>query len=357
MSTKLIPDPKAPKDSTDYIYGERMKPFEERMNFFLNEKVEVKKDNVKEEDKATVDGLENVITRFAQYGKISLPYVEDSKPVVDGLEAAGTTKRIIDSLIQFVKDAVDWIMNLVNNRIARVDRREYLLGIHRKRNGVAGSEVQYPAGIRRIAQPIRISTDPNWVPTVLKDVNDFYNNTINAYKALTKNIDLVTQSNFNITDAVKDTLSAVKREMKLGSEDGSYVTDILPGNRRFIIEEVNDGNVDQIRLYFQQSPTDAKLKSKTFDPNSFVIDDTLKVVRTTIKNIRSNQSTISQLYRSFEKTVVVFQNKPDLRLTTEQKNYLNWLVRFNKKLMTTTVQYVLTCLDTGLDFVNSGVSK
>ena len=53
--SKVLPDPKSPKDSADYIYGERMAEYEDRQNFFLNEKVAVKKDDVKEDEDKNPD--------------------------------------------------------------------------------------------------------------------------------------------------------------------------------------------------------------------------------------------------------------------------------------------------------------
>ncbi|QYN79982.1 hypothetical protein PQD71_gp089 [Kosakonia phage Kc263] len=357
--TKLIPNPKEPKESTDYIYGERMEPYQERMNFFLNEKVEVDKDKVKEEDKETVDGLESVIQRFTSYGKVSVPGFDDipTDACVDGMEAAGKVKRFIDALIQFAKDAVDWLLNLINNRISRIDNREYRTSLHRKRDGIVTVEVNYPAGIRRLLSPLKMSVDPNWVATVLKDVDAFYSDTIKTYKGLTKDIEAVTQSSFNLEDAIKDSLRSVASNLKMKPESGNYQTEILPGNRRFIVEQINDGNTDQIKLYFQASTTDTKLASPTFLPSSFMVDETLKQVKTIVKNIRSNQSTVSQLYRTFEKTVKAFENNPNVKLDAKQREYLNWLVRFNKKLMTTTIQYTLNSLDTALDFVHAGIRK
>lgn len=357
--TKLIPNPKEPKESTDYIYGERMEPYQERMNFFLNEKVEVSKDNVKEEDKETVDGLESVIQRFTSYGKINLPEMDNVPTVecVDGLEAASNVKKLIDILIQFAKDAVDWLLNLINNRISRVDQREFRTSLRRKRDGIITTEVNYPAGMKRLLSPLKMSVDPNWVAVVLKDVNGFYDSTIKAYKRLTDDISNVTASNFNIEDAIKDSIIDVAQALGMKADDGNFQTEVLPGNRRLIVEQVNDGNTDQIKIYFQASTTDTKLSSKTFVPSSFMVDETLKQVRTIIKNIRSNQSTVSQLYRSFEKSVKAFEHNSNVKLDAKQRAYLNWLVRFNKKLMTTTIQYVLNSLDTSLDFVNAGIRK
>lgn len=359
--TKLIPNPKEPKESTDYIYGERMEPYEERMNFFLNEKIDVKKDDVKEEDKETVDGLESVIQRFTEYRSIPLAVLDESPTdeQVDGLESVSRLQKVIDVLVQFAKDAVDWLLNLINNRISRLDNREFRVSLERKRAGIVSTEVNYPVGIRRLLAPLKVSTDPNWVAAVLKDVNDFYNQSINAYKDLTKDIGSTTAGRFSLDTAIKESIQGAARnlKMKLVSGQGTYLTEILPGNRQLAIDDITNGDTGQIKIYFQTSSVDTKLKEKTFVPSSFMVDNTLAAIKSLIKTIRSNQSTVSQLYRTFEKTVKQFQHNNGTPLSREQQEYLNWLIRFNKRLMSTTIQYVLDSLDTGLDFVNAGIQK
>lgn len=357
--TTLIPDPKMPKTSADQIYGEVMEPFEERMNFFLNEKIEVNKDSVKEEDKAAVDGLESVLQRFTTVSGTSVLFNDKASGTmcVDGLEAAGNVKKIIDILIQAAKDAVHWIMNLINNRVSRIDNRAYRIGLDRKRQGIENKEVNYPAGIRRLIAPLKVSLDPNWVNVALTDVNTFYTGAIKAYKSLTASINKVNVSQFDLASAIEHALVGVSSAMGLDREGTDYMTEVLPGNRRLVMEDVMDGDTTQIKLYFRASTTDVKLVSKTFEPSSFMIDETINVIKKTIANIRSNQSTVSQLYRTFEKTVRAYENNSEIKLNAQQREYLNWLVRFNKKLMTMTLQYVLNALDAGLDFVHAGTAK
>jgi len=357
--TTLIPDPKMPKASLDKIYGEVMEPFEERMNFFLNEKIEVNKDSVKEEDKSTVDGLESILQRFTTVDGTSVLFNNQTSAImyVDGLEAAGNVKKIIDILIQAAKDAVHWIMNLINNRVSRIDNRAYRVGLDRKRQGIENKEVNYPAGIRRLIAPLKVSLDPNWVHAALGDVNTFYNDVIKAYKTLTGSIEKANAPQFDLNSQIQTTLAGVAGAMHLDREGGDYMTDVLPGNRRLVMEDVVDGNTSQIKLYFRASTTDVKLVSKTFEPSSFMIDETMNVIKKIISNIRSNQSTVSQLYRTFEKAVRAYESNNEITLNAQQREYLNWLIRFNKKLMTMTLQYVLNALDAGLDFVHAGTAK
>lgn len=354
MSNKLIPDPKAPKQSADYIYGERMKPFEERMNFFLNEETTVKKDNVKEEDKEEVDGLESIIKSFCKSDG-NLPAFETDTDV-GGLESSGKAKKFIDFLIQLAKDAVDFILNLINNRVARITNKELKVSLHRKRDGIVNGVVKYPAGMRRLVHPLKMSTDPNWVNSVLKEVDSFYTDSIKGYKLLTGKIKETGNPGFNIDSEIADAIKAVSKAMGMKLSGDKYETEVLPGNKRFVFENVTNGNTGQIGIFFQASATEAKLKDVEYVPTSFMVDDTLGTIKKLIVTIRSNQSTISQLYRTFEKETKSYQNTT-ANLSTEQKEYLNWLIRFNKRLMTVSIQYVLNCLDAALDFINAGVKN
>lgn len=358
MSQKLIPSPKEPVDSTDYIYGERMEPYEGRMNFFLNEKVDVKKDNVKDENKETVDGLESVIQRFITAGAITLPDLEEEQVglIVDGVESASKAKSIINFLVQLAKDAVEFLLNLVNNRIARLDNREFRVSTNRKREGISSDPVKYPAGIRRLMDPLTISLDGNWVTSSLKNINDFYSDTIKCYKGLTGLIKESTEEGFDLHRQIDKTISIVKSNLDLTEKGDVFVSKILPGARQFVIDRPDTENLNKVGVYFQSSSIVVKLLSPEYEPNGPMMDGVLKAVRTCIKDIRSNQSAVSQLYREFEKSARTHQ-LANANMTPEQREYLNWLIRFNKRLLTVNIQYVLTGMDAGLDFVKSGLHK
>jgi hypothetical protein len=358
MSQKLIPSPKEPIDSTDYIYGERMEPYEGRMNFFLNEKVDVKKDNVKEEDKESVDGLESIIQRFSSFGGIQLPAMEEdvSTAVVDGVESANQVKKVIHFLVQLAKDAVAFLLNLINNRVARLDNREFRVSLRRKRDGIVSHAVKYPATVRRLFDPLTISMDPNWVKGSLASVNDFYDSTVDAYRKLGSLIESAGTEDFDLAGQIDKTLSALKKELKLTESGDTFTTGIIPGNRQLVIERPTVDNLNKVGIYFQNSTVPVKMLSDEYEPSGPMVDATLAEVRKTVKNIRSNQSTVSQLYRSFEKEAKKYELGTK-HLTPDGRAYLNWLVRFNKRLMTVTLQYVLTGMETGLDFVETGLRK
>lgn len=354
MSNRLIPDPKEPANSTDYLYGERMKPYEERMNFFLDQDVKVNKDNVPDDKKESVSGMEAVLQGFTTYGYVSLP-ADLTSAVVDGMEAAGNTRRVIDFLIQLAKDTVDFILNLINNRIARLDNREFRISVDRKRDGIVSTPVKYPATHRRLLDPHTVSLDGNWIAVSIGGVNEYYKNTISTYRALVGLIKDAAGEGFNLESQVNKTMAAIKSNMGLSLKGDSYISEVIPGNRQLMIDVPNIQNLDKVGIYFQSSTVPVKLLSPEFDPSGPMIDNVLNKVRTVSKEIRSNQSTVSQLYRVFEKSAREFEHKSEAKLTPEQRQYLNWLVRVNKRLMTVNLQYVLTATDAGLDFVKASL--
>lgn len=354
MSNKLIPDPKATANSNDQIYGERLKPYEERMNFFLGQDVKVKKDNVASDKLDSVTGMESALQYFSTQGSISIPGEYDSA-VVDGMEAAGSAKRMIDFLIQLAKDTVDFILNLINNRIARLDNREFRISVNRKRDGIVTTPVKYPATHRRLLDPHTVSLDGNWIAVSINSINEYYKATIKTYRELVGLIKDAAGTNFNLETQLNKTMGVIKSNMALSQKGDLYLSEVIPGNRQLIIEEPKVGTLDKIGVYFQSSTVPVKLLSPEFEPSGPMIDNVLNKVRLVSKEIRSNQSTVSQLYRTFEKSAREFEYKTEEKLTSEQRQYLNWLVRFNKRLMTVNLQYVLTATDAGLDFVKASL--
>lgn len=357
--TKLIPDPKAPNESTDYIYGERMEPYSDRMNFFQNEKVEVKKDKVKDEDKKTVEGLESLVKRFTEYGKINLPgsiEIATESGTLAGVEGSDQPIPWTKYFVILAKEAVDFILNFINNRIARIDNRTYRVSLDRKREGLKGSNVNYPAGIRRLIVPTAVSTDPAWVTGSIDQLRAFYKQSIQAYRYLTSHIKDAGNDNFNLVNAVDSTIRDVARCFNMKAVGETYGTDVLPGNRRLLLNEITDGSTGSIGIYFGNTGVETKLRAKDFLPTSFLIDNTLKSIETTIKEIRSNQSTVAQLYRTFEREVSRYETINNLRMGADQRNYLGWLIRFNKRLMNLVLIYVINGLDSGIDFCKAGIN-
>lgn len=351
--TQVLPKPNAPKESTDYIYGKRLAKYEDRMNFFLNEKVDIDKTNVKDIDAGTVDGLESLVQRFTSYGKPTFIQV-DEDGMVAGTEASGKAKKFIDIIIQAAKDAVEFILNFINNRIARLDVRAHRTGLERKRSGIKDGEAKYPASIRRLILPQVTGTNPNWVPQSLDKVLDLYKNSVKGYKYLSGRID---KFEGDLHSTIKESVKGFSDAMGMSYSAGNYQTDTLPGVRQLLVSAPAQEEPTKIDVYFNTVNVAVKLPSTTFHPTSNLLDSTLDKVNSVIKEIRSNQSTMSQLSRNFEKTVRKFENSKTEKIDSEERKYYEWLIRFNKRMMNTVIQYTMSELDAAIDFVNAGIDK
>lgn len=352
--TQVLPKPNAPKESTDYIYGERLKNYEDRMNFFLNEKVDIDKTNVKDIDAKSVDGLESIVQRFTSYGRVTLPSVDDNG-MIEGTEASGKAKSFVDFIIQAAKDAVEFILNFINNRIARLDIRAHKTSLERKRSGIKDGEAKYPGSIRRLLLPQITGNDANWVPQSLDRVLDLYKGSVAGYKYLTNQIGKVEDGDLH--GQVKASVKGFTGAMGMTLKGGSYQTDILPGVRQLMVSEPSKEDPTKIDIYYNSVDIAVKLPSSTFHPTSNLLDSTLTKIDNAIKEIRSNQSTMSQLSRNFEKAVRKFENNKDAKLTPDERAYYDWLIRFNKRMMNTVIQYTMSELDSAIDFVNAGIDK
>lgn len=354
--SQVIPNPKAPKESTDYIYGKRLEKYEDRMNFFLNEKVDIDKTNVKDEDKTEVDGLEALVHRFCDYGSIKLPAI-DEHGIIEGSEATGKTKRVIDFIIQAAKDAVAFILNLINNRLARLDIRVARLEIERKRSGIRTGEIKYPYGIRRLLLPQVVGTDPNWVPQVLTNIQNFYKDTVKAYKVMSDSLAQDPTNGKDLITLVEDMVGKVKSQLSMKAQGDVLVGPLLPSLRMLHIQQPSAADPTKIDIYFGISDVQVKMPSQTFVSTSNLLDSMLSGIKKIISEIRSNQSTVSSMTRNFEKTVRKVENSKEGKLTSEEREYYNWLIRFNRRLMNITIQYVLSELDAAIDFTTAGIAK
>lgn len=354
--SQVIPNPKAPKESTDYIYGQRLEKYEDRMNFFLNEKVDIDKTNVKDEDAEKVDGLESLVQRFCSYGGPMLPPMDENGDIA-GTEASGRTKRIIDFLIQAVKDAVTFLLNLINNRIARLDIRLARLSIDRKRYGIRTGDIKYPYAIRRMLLPQIAAKDPNWVPQTLDNVKDFYKDSVKAYKTMSDILSQEPTEGKDLFELIDNVVGKVKTQLSLRANGDLLVGGLLPSLRQLHVQQPSAADPTKIDVYFALSDVQVKLPSETYESSSNLLDSMISGIKGLINEIRSNQSSVASMTRNFEKAVRKIENSKDSNLTSVEREYYNWLIRFNKRLMNVTLQYVLSQIDAACDFTQSGISR
>lgn len=344
--SKLIPEPSTSINITDNLYGE-LKSLPESIDFFIGEEYKVNTEKVEEKNKLEVEGLETMLNCL-------------TSPILSSINIEGNEsinfERAVNFIIQMAKDVVAYLLNLINNRLSRTETRQYRIKIQRKRLGIRVGEVNYPVGLKRLVVPLKMSIDPNWVCSSLDDVLSWYKKVIKAYNYLIGEIKIQGED-FYLDKGVSDIISGTAKIMGLSRNKNVWVSDTLPGNRVFALDEISNGDTGQIKMYFMDSTLEGRLLTSSFEPTGPLIDKTIDKLGGIIKEIKSNQSHVSFLTRRFEKEVTRFTSGTGISLTSNEKEFFSWLIRFNKRLMSMNIQYVISAVDSGLDFCNAGVAK
>ncbi|WNV45836.1 hypothetical protein [Aeromonas phage AerS_266] len=360
MSTTILP--KQDQGSTqDDLYATRVSDVEDSLNFFIGKDIKVEEtEDVAGNESFEGQGqiLASVIKDFGTY-KTTLSL---DNPI-DGVEGlADKTKAILRSLVQFAKDVVAWIVNLINNKITRIDNRRFRISSRRKRYGLKNKDVKYPSTVKRLIIPSKVTEDGQWVKESIIVVNEFYTTAIDVYKGLLDNIS-IHYNDFDIDTAVGkiNRLFVNKFNLELGTkgQDGvvSYHSGVLPGNRYFVYQASTPERIINTPCYFDNTSIESKLKAPQFGPTSFIIDSTLSSIGDLINKVRSNQKNVSELHRLFEKEVVSYINKNDTSIKSEQRAYLNWLISLSKTLNGRAINYVTSSIDGALDFCEAGINE
>lgn len=360
MSTSILPK-QGQGNTQDDLYGTRVSDIEESLNFFIGKNI-----SVEETDQVT--GTEN----FEGQGQILASIIKDFGKLntslklnnpIDGAEGfTEKTKSVLRSLIQFAKDVVAWIVNLINNKITRIDNRRFRISSRRKRHGLKPKDVKYPSTVKRLIIPSKVTEDGQWVKESIIAVNDFYTIAVAVYKGLLDHIK-IEPNHFDLNSNIENVnrLFVNKFNLQIGPKgsDGviSYQSGVLPGNRYFIYQASTAERIINTPCYFDNTTIESKLKSPTFGPTSFIIDSTLTSIADLINKVRSNQKNVGELHRIFEKEVVSYINKYGESLGTDHKTYLNWLIALSKTLNGRSINYVTSSIDGALDFCEAGINE
>ncbi|QDB70272.1 putative phiKZ-like internal heard protein [Aeromonas phage CF8] len=361
MSIELMPK-KGTGNSTDGIYAKVVEPIEESLDFFVGKEIKVKKED-------EVDGFESfsgqgqVASDLVMSFALARPTLTQTTLEIDGTESFGEkAKSVLRTLVQLAKDAVAWLMSLINNKIVRIDNRRYRLSSRRKRHGLHTKDVKYPSVVRRLMAPNRVTEDGQWIKESIEAVNDFYITAMSVYKQLLDRIK-IEPSTFDYSRAIdgvnKLFVSTFKMSANKTEDDGvvTFNSQVLPGNRYFIYKASTPSRIVNGAMYFDNTTMEVKLKAQEFRPTSFTIDATLTSIANLINTVRDNQKTVGELHRRFEKAVVAFVNKEDVRLSPEQRTYLDWLISLSKNLNAKSINYVTSSVDAGLDFCQAGINE
>lgn len=341
-------------NTTDKTVGEALGPYEESATFFESKKVTVNKESVNLKDKLYVDGLESVISSFGSHPC----YTEH-----DGNEGLmDTAKRVMATIVRLAKDATEFLVNIINNKLIRLDNALHRIKTYRKVRGLVAGEVRYPIGVRRLMIPNKITVNPGWIAESINEVKSFYNKSIDAYKGL---LDLISidPEVFNAEDADNKLNTVMAKCIGLapvGKDNAGssmFVSSPLPGNRYFCFSSRPDTSSERPVMMFQDTGMDARLKNPMFEVQGHIVDKTIDAIQGLIDEVRKNQRTVSELYRTFEKAVVAFERKAGTGISASQRQFLRYLVAHNKRLSQMSVQYVTASADVGMDFCRASINK
>lgn len=347
--------------TVDKTVGEQLGAYEERLDFFERKETKVDKEAVDVSNKLYVDGLESIISAFG----INPVAVDPDDEMVqwDGIEGfSSTIRNVLATIIQMAKDAAAFLMNLINNKLVRLDNTLFRLKGRRKRNGIVDKEVAYPLGVRRLMVPNGVTEGPEWIPTSFNEIKKIYQDAISGYNKLLELVD-VAPSKFDLSSAMVSLNTAITVPLGMSAgkrnDDGttSYRRGPIPGNRYFQFDSYVDPESTRPSIHFADTTMEVKLKSKTWTPTSFILDKVIDSIQGIIDEVRKNQKTVGELHRTFEKAVLAFERKEGGNVTPEQRKFLRYLIATNKRLVQMTVQYVTSACDIGIDFCNAGINK
>lgn len=350
--------------SDDPLYADLDNNYADNVNFFSGKQIVVEsksdaefnkkeeedthEENVENEEKEDVTGVEAIVLGFSTMAVVPA-YVE-----VEGSEGLGSTaKNLLLSLWQLIKDIGIWIKNLFTNKLARVDSRIRFTEQRRKINGIKDGEIKYPSTIRRLMIPSKITMDGDWVYNCADIGITFYEGVLKAHADLKSRInqsftgDLESAKLKTIDDGIAFPITRAVPGSK------PMQTDILPGNRIFVIRHPLTENPEATLTYFMESNIEPQLKNKMFHPTPSLIDNCMKTLnryRTVVGNAQRNTS---EIQREFEREV----NKLLKGATVEadHRRYLSWLANTNKRLINTTLQHAIHTIEALDDFINAGL--
>lgn len=334
---------------------------DERLDFFERKITKVNKETVDVSERLYVDGLESIISAFGVNPAAVDP--EDTMVQWEGIEGFSTTIRnVLATIIQAAKDVAAFLMNLISNKLVRLDNTLFRLKGRRKRQGIIDKEVGYPLGVRRLMIPNSVTEGPEWIPASFTEIKKIYQDVIVTYNKLMELVD-IEPSRFNMDSAMASLNGVVTSSLGMTSgkrnDDGStsYQRGPIPGNRYFQYDSYVDKESTRPSIFFADTTMEVRLKSKTWQPTSYIMDKTIDSIQGIIDEVRKNQKTVGELHRTFEKAVLAFERKENGNVSTEQRRFLRYLIATNKRLVQMTVQYVTSACDIGIDFCNAGINK
>ena len=330
--------------------------FEDNINFFSGKNIEInfndeeiiKED--KEENSDDISGLENLVKSFGNIQKNLI----DKEPFINGSEGIMSVgKSLITSLWQLIKDLGEWIKSLFTNKIARIEAKINYTVQRRKINGIrTGEEVRYPSTAVLMVIPTKVGKEPEWVYECVEEDVQFYQKSSKTIKEL-KNF--ITQEVKDINESKFEVMKFIAKELTHQSlKEGELVkTDILPGNRVYVILAPIADNPNAALTYYTESNTSASPKTDKFTVTQPLIDNSIKVLVKYHDAVGQAQKNMTELQREFEREVNKIIKTDSI--SSERRQFLAWLCNVHKRFINTTLQHAVQVINALDDFINAGL--
>lgn len=335
--------------TSDPIYGTQNINFEENLNFFEGKEITIEKpeEELPEEKKAEIEGMERLILSF---NKIKL----EDLPEHDGQEGfTDFVKSAFISLWELVKDIGRWIKSLFMNKLVRLETSIKFTEQRRKLYGVKdGQEVKFPFSAMRIAIPSKFTETGDWVYQCAAIDMGVFDSALSVSKML---------RNF-ITDDIQDlnskkfeTMAFIAKALTKGTlvEGGLCGTDIVSGNRVFTVRAPLYENPQAALTYFADSNVAMSLKKPTYVVTGPLIDNIIKTMKDYVRLITRYQTNTSELQKAFELEVGRIIKSETSSIVV--KSYLAWLVGVHKRLVNSMVQHACQVIEAMDDVANAGI--
>lgn len=330
---------------------------QDSMAFFTGD-TEVTKENVKEEDKPIVDGLESIMRKFSsivgeEKSKRELIATLDER--VGSEDWRTNTRAVFSMLLQLAKDVASFILSLIYNRIKRLDTRCYKAHEIVKTNGLIPTEVNVPAYISKVLVNAESTKgNPKWIEQAILDVNGIYESMMAANKLLLGWIPV--GAGFDEDRAVKEVTTALA-DVLTPRHDGVQGFRELPGNQRLVVNILSTGRTDKIPVYIESSDNQFKLNNPKYIPNKHVIDSVITTVERSISTMRKYQAAPNDLVRAFERETAAFRRRSGYKLTARHESFLNWIIRLNKRVCGLAIKQMFNVCEAALDYCERSAVK
>lgn len=330
--------------NNDGLYNEYREECEESIDFFTGSKIEVSDKKHKEEDSdkdkiegsEDISGLETLVVTFGGgVGVRDVPIFPYEK----------------------VNEMNNEIYNLFQNKIKKLEKRINYTTQKLDKKGIKEKPIKLKQVVKRLGIPKKVTSDPKWVLNSIYEAIYFYLLTVKAQEIL------ITYSKENPDTSEKylalqfDILEKLGKVFSSSSANkGVYTSKPLPGNKTFNLRISKSIFSNSLLTYFIDLKTPVESVSEFYTPDINLINSAIKYLKECDKLITNNQKYSLVLGVDLNKKLNPRYKKPkERRFNRYGSRYYLWLANLNKRLVTTSLQYIISTTEALDDFINQGI--